>query len=312
MIVTFTPNPALDKTVVVPGFALGTIFRTADVQSLAGGKGFNVARSLRVLGYEPLVVAPLAGYIGQMIDALARAEGMRSQPIWFDGETRTCLSIVDPESGNVSEIYEAGPMLPAEAWERTLQTLRQHLVPGDILTVSGGFPRGVPDDALKQIAKLAHNRGARPMFDAYGAQLRNALVARPTLVKCNAAEAGGVLDREVDGVGSALAAAADLQQRGACAVVITLGARGAVGIDEHGNRFAWQAPTVRSVSAVGSGDATFAAIALTLEGGATLAEATRYGVAAGAANTLRTGAGKFERMEARDLIAEVHPIAEYS
>ena len=30
MIMTVTPNPALDKTAVVPGFALGRIFRTHD------------------------------------------------------------------------------------------------------------------------------------------------------------------------------------------------------------------------------------------------------------------------------------------
>ncbi len=308
MIVTFTPNPALDKTVVVPGFDLGTIFRTADVQMLAGGKGFNVARSLRVLGHDPVVVAPLAGHIGHLIDDLARAEGLECEAVWFDGETRTCLSIVDPSNGKVSEIYEAGPVLPAEAWERTLHTLQRRLTSGTMLAVGGGFPRGVSDDALRHIAQSAYDAGIPAMFDSYGPQLRNALGARPWLVKCNAHEASDLLNRTVEGFASAITAAIDIQAAGARAVVITLGAVGAAGVDEHGQAFAWRAPKVCSVSAVGSGDACFAGIALALAGGAPLAEATRRGMAAGAANTLQTGAGIFGRREAEHLIAEVQPI----
>ena len=308
MIVTFTPNPALDKTVVVPGFTLGQIVRTADVQILAGGKGFNVARSLRVLGADPLIVAPLAGHIGRLIDDLAQAEGLRCDHIWFDGETRTCLSIVDPTSGTVSEVYETGPVLPPAAWDRTLEVVCQHLVPGNLLTVSGGFPPGIPDDALKQISERAYEAGVPAMFDTYGQQLRRALVAHPRLVKCNAHEAGDLLARPVEGVEHALGAAADIRALGAQSVVITLGAAGAVGVDEHGEPFGWQAPKVLSISAVGSGDACFAGIVLGLAAGESLQEATHRGVAAGAANTLSIGAGLFERSRAEHLIGEVHPI----
>jgi 1-phosphofructokinase family hexose kinase len=309
MIVTFTPNPALDKTVVVPGFALGKIFRTADVQTLAGGKGFNVARSLRVLGADPLIVAPLAGHTGRLIDDLAQAEGLRCDHLWFDGETRTCLSIVDPTSGTVSEVYETGPILPPATWDRTLAVLRQRLVRGNTLMVSGGFPPGVPDDALKQIAECAHEVGVLTMFDTYGPQLRRALAAHPRLVKCNAHEAGDLLERPVEGVEQALYVAADIRALGAQSVVVTLGALGAVGVDEHGEPFAWQAPNVLSISAVGSGDACFAGIVLGLTAGESLPEATRRGVAAGAANTLSIGAGMFDRSEAERLIGVTFTLA---
>src|SRR3712207_2449399 len=112
MILAFTPNPALDKTVVVPGFGLGHIFRILEPRCLAGGKGFNFARALRVLGEEPLVLVPLAGHIGALVSNLAAQEGIQGDYAWIEGETRTCLSIVDPGSGGITELYEAGPMLP--------------------------------------------------------------------------------------------------------------------------------------------------------------------------------------------------------
>jgi 1-phosphofructokinase family hexose kinase len=307
MIVTFTPNPALDKTAVVPGFALGSIFRTSDVRMLAGGKGFNVARSMRVLGGDPLVIAPLAGHTGRLITDLARAERLRYEACWFDGETRTCLSIIDPQTGVVSELYEQGPPIPPEVWDSTLALLRHHLRAGDILTISGGFPRGVPPDALLGIARWAHETGVRAMMDTYGTQLRHALAGQPALAKCNAHEAGGLLGQAITNVDDAFQAAADIRAMGARSSVVTLGAMGAIGIDEHGTPWAWRAPRVRSVSAVGSGDACFAGIVLGLAAGLTLANAARQGVAAGAANTLHTGAGMFERADATRLLAAVVP-----
>ena len=39
MIVTFTPNPALDRTLIVPGFRYGDVTRVRERHDAAGGKG---------------------------------------------------------------------------------------------------------------------------------------------------------------------------------------------------------------------------------------------------------------------------------
>ncbi len=49
-IVAVTPNPAIDKTVLVPGFTLGNMHRPERLIALAGGKGLNVARVVKRLG----------------------------------------------------------------------------------------------------------------------------------------------------------------------------------------------------------------------------------------------------------------------
>lgn len=305
MIVTVTPNPALDKTAVVPGFSLGRIFRVTDPQWLAGGKGFNVARSLRVLGMDALVIAPLAGHIGAMVRDLAEAEGLRLDCVWFAGETRTCQSIIDPATGAATELYEIGPELPGEAWEQMIALLRSRLATAEALTISGGFPRGVPPDGLRGIVELAQAAGVPALLDTYGEHLVQALDAHPALVKCNQHEAGEIAGHTIHDPAGALEAARNVQRRGPREVVITLGAQGAVGIDCFGHTFAWGVPKVHSISAVGSGDAFLAGLVAEQTRGRALSYAARYGVAVGSANTLCTGAGMFERVAADALVHDV-------
>ena len=49
MIVTVTTNAALDRTLTVPVFQIGFRHRSSEVLTLAGGKGINVARTLKIL-----------------------------------------------------------------------------------------------------------------------------------------------------------------------------------------------------------------------------------------------------------------------
>ena len=50
MILTVTLNAAIDRTVAVPNFRLGHRHRAVEARTVAGGKGVNVARALRLLG----------------------------------------------------------------------------------------------------------------------------------------------------------------------------------------------------------------------------------------------------------------------
>jgi len=86
-------------------------------------------------------------------------------------------------------------------------------------------------------------------------------------------------------------------------VVVSRGAAGALATD---GRAAWEvrAPRVEARSAVGSGDCLLAGLAFGLSRGLPLPDAVRCGVAAGSANTLQTGAGRFVRTDFERLLAE--------
>jgi 6-phosphofructokinase 2 len=86
-------------------------------------------------------------------------------------------------------------------------------------------------------------------------------------------------------------------------VVISMGAGGALAAD---GRAAWEvrAPSIDAGSAVGSGDCLLAGLVFGLSRGLPLADALRYGVVAGSANTLQAGAGRFARADFERLLHE--------
>ena len=74
------------------------------------------------------------------------------------------------------------------------------------------------------------------------------------------------------------------------AAIVTLGSKGAIASD---GRRVWRAttPAIKAISAVGSGDAFAAGLALGLSRGQTLAEAMKLASACGAANAMTALAG---------------------
>ena len=60
MIITVTLNAAIDKSLSVPSFRLGRRHRTVEQTTMAGGKGVNVARTLKTLG-QPVIATGFAG-----------------------------------------------------------------------------------------------------------------------------------------------------------------------------------------------------------------------------------------------------------
>ena len=66
MIYTVTLNPALDKTVEIPGMALDTVNRITEMRTDPGGKGINVSKVIAKLGGESRAVGILGGESGRM------------------------------------------------------------------------------------------------------------------------------------------------------------------------------------------------------------------------------------------------------
>jgi 1-phosphofructokinase family hexose kinase len=306
MIVIVVPNPALDKTVVIPGFAVGRTYRAQEVVTLAGGKGFNFARVLRTLGEQSLVVCPIGGHGGQRLLELAVQEGLECDGLAVKAEVRTCLTIIDPAANNrLTEVYEHGISLEEGEWESLVERAASHFARARFLAVCGSFPPGTTRQSLYDLLHQAKAASLPVLLDISGPQLADALDLKPALLKINQFEAGEVVGWALATPAQALDAATDLQKRGAREVVITLGKQGAIGLTSEGRSFGWKAPAVDALCPIGSGDSLFAGIAAALAQGQSLPGAARMGVAAGAANTLQIGAGCLERQQVEQLLQSV-------
>ena len=299
------PNPSIDRTAVVERIELGAIHRPPRVVAVPGGKGLNVARAARSLGAEVEAVALLAGRAGQWIDDELGRMGIRHETAWADGETRTCLSVLDASTGRMTEFYESGGRVRAVHWRRFEGLLVESIgrsEPGSLVAVSGSFPAGVGAAAAARLVRAARRARRRILVDTSGPWLAAALGARPDVVKVNAAEAGAVLGRAIESEPEALGAAIDLVELGGRSAIVTRGPLGAIGWDgERG--WAVDPPRVDGSHAVGSGDAFLAGVAVALLRAESFERQLRRAAAAAAASLLEAGPGNLRRRTAERLLA---------
>src|SRR3712207_4952223 len=111
MIITVTLNTAVDKTLAVPNFRLGRRHRTVDQTSMPGGKGVNVARVLKALG-QPVIATGLAGgSTGTRIVEQLTQMSVLTDFVRISEDSRANTAVIDPTTGEVTEINERGPQV---------------------------------------------------------------------------------------------------------------------------------------------------------------------------------------------------------
>jgi len=304
MILTVTPNPSIDREILIPGFRLGAIHRPQRVVALAGGKGLNVARTIKRLGGEVSACTILGGHNGRWIEAQLESEGIPLFSAWGRGETRISTSIADPENHNLTEIYEGGPQIDRETWKRFEAAYQSALPKAEWVTFSGSLPPGAPQDGYLRLLRRAQEMDIPVLLDTHGEILHEIIPQGPWLVKMNAEEAGEILGKQITTLDQASAASQGLCERGARTAIITLGDRGAV-IAREGQAWYARAPQVEVLAAVGSGDAMLGGFVLGISRGMPMLDALRLGVASGAANAATLGTGVVEKEIVEGLLEKI-------
>jgi 1-phosphofructokinase family hexose kinase len=304
MIVTVTPNPTLDRTLVVRNYAIGGVHRASETLLTAGGKGLNVARAVHVLNYPALALSLIGGVTGRVLAQIAAQEGLPHEYVEITGETRVTTVVVDPDHSSTTVINEAGPIVDAAEWNRLVTVVRSRATNAALVALCGRLPPGLPMSCLPDLVRTLTANGIRVAVDTSGEPLRLALSAAPWLIKVNTDEAGQALGWPVRTVDEARRAARQMRERGICFVILTMGAMGAVLSAEEGEWLATP-PSLRPLSLVGSGDALLGGWLVGLLRGDSVAESLRLGVAVAAANVLTLGTGVFRREDVAHLLPRV-------
>ena len=279
-LVALTPTLALDRTARLDRpLRPGALHRVRSVRELAGGKGVNLARTVRALGGEVVVAGFLAGWNGAKFRELLQGEGIDGLFEEVPGETRECHALLD-DGAHPTEINEAGPDVPQEAWERLLGRL-----PAGTAVLAGSLPPGIDDDAF---TRLVAGLPQPPVVDMSGSALAAAMAGGAAMIAPNRAELAALLGRASASIDDA---AAFYEARGV-PVLLSLGADGAAYLADQ--RWRVRAPEVPSTNPVGSGDCLLGAFLWARSQGRDVADALRWGAAAGADNARRGGGGRVE------------------
>ncbi|PSK98455.1 tagatose 6-phosphate kinase [Murinocardiopsis flavida] len=286
MILTVTPNPALDVTYRFPELHLGATNRVAGADRRAGGKGVNVARVLHALGHPVTATAPLAGPTGAAIRADLDRSGIRHACVdAAEGDSRRTVTAIETGTGRATCLNESGPVLSEDALGLLCDRVEELIPAARALVLSGSLPRGAPADTYLRLVRIGRAAGRPVLLDTEGEPLLAALPAGPDLVKPNADE----LARST-GCADPAEGARLLLERGARAAAVSLGAAGLLLRTRAG---AWRARPHRTLTGnpTGAGDALAAAFARAAARGQPWHEALAEAVALAAAAVARPLAG---------------------
>ena len=304
MILTVTLNVALDRTVAVPRIALGNRHRAIDARVTAGGKGINVARALKSLG-EPVIAAGMAaGPTGVRIRELLDAEQVLYDFTEVAGDSRTNLSIVDPASGEQTEINERGPHVGADDLRRFTERLVYLARGADFCVIAGSLPPGAETDAYAELISALRDVGVPVLLDTAGEPMRAGMRAQPAVVAPNVAEAEEAVGYEFSEPEDTFSALTTLVEMGAEEAIITTGT-GCVALTggpHSRTRIEATIEPLPTVASIGSGDAFLAGYVKSRRAGLSPQGCLAYAVACGAESTQHLGAGTLDPHEVGRLV----------
>jgi 1-phosphofructokinase family hexose kinase len=321
MIFTVTLNPTLDRTQIVSEIRFNDVLRSKEVHLDWGGKGFNVSRSLKVLGMDSVALGFLGGFTGKQIhDGLVNL-GIPTAITWCKQDTRTSTVIIEAGSDRYIKVNEPGPKIQEKDLSDFLEKVDTYLPcpggknsdkdPKQTWVLSGSLPLGVPPDIFATIIHRVQSTCngpflARAILDTSGDAFRYGLLARPYMIKPNRFEAESITGFPLNNLSDLNRAGAMFHDYGVHIVAISLA--------ENGLFLSWEddarlipAPRINVGNPTGAGDALLAGLLYALEQGETLPQAGRFAVACGAAAAQGAGVGLPPRGTI-ELLAQLIPL----
>jgi len=259
-----------------------------------GGKGANQAVMAAKLGARVTMVAKLGtGYLGEMTLKNFRRMGVDTRFISFDEEHSTGVAhiLVDDSGANLL-VYIPGAnhrLLPQD-----ILKARKVIESADVLISQ----LEIPLQTVLEAFRIAAQAGVTTILNpAPGRELPAELIRACDVIAPNETETELITGMPVGSLEELEAAARKILETGARTVVLTLGERGSLLIEQGGvRRFA--AKKTAAVDTTGAGDAFIGSLAYFLAGGEEMSEAVRRAGEIAAISVTRLGTqASFPRAE---------------
>ena len=282
MIYTLTLNPAIDYYITVDDLMLSVVNRTKGETIGFGGKGINVSLVLKEFDISSTALGFIGGFTGEALENHLKQNGIDCDFVKVAGNTRINVKLND------TDINATGPDITNDELQQLYKKL-DNIKNSDFLVLSGSVPKSLPQNTYKVILKRLKEKGINFVVDAEKQLLLDTLKYNPFLIKPNHHELGEIFNTEITDFETAIFYAKKLQEKGAKNVMVTLGALGAVLVDENGNTYTRLAPKGEVISAVGSGDSAVAAFIAEYLNRDDYKKCLKMAVAAGSATAFSQG-----------------------
>ena len=307
MILAAGLSPAWQQILVFDRFTRGEVNRAVETCACASGKVINVGIALTSLGAESRTLSVLGGRSGALIESEMAALGVSSRWINDPATTRTCTTIIERSTGEITELVENAAMIEARSCEAFISALRQEAQAAEWVILSGSLPpiagRPSPRSLYREMLERLPST-ARVILDARGPEMIECLHHRPFLVKPNREELAQTVGRDLTDQESLIAAMREINHFGAEWVLVTQGAR-EVWLSSPTELWCFTPPMIEVVNAIGCGDCLTAGVTASLDEGHDLSTAVRYGIAAAGDNAAQLLPSRLSPSRVRDLAERV-------
>jgi len=303
MILCLGTSPVYQRTMVFERLTLDKVNRAQSVHDYASGKSINAARVIRTLGADALASGFVGGPRGELLRRELDELGIRHEFVTVAPQTRQCVTVIDQAAGTATELVEESIAVAEADWRQLEEKLRQLLPQAAVWVFSGTLPPQAPPDFYARWLPLARQTGAAAIVDARGEPLRLAMRRPNPILKINRDELASTIGEDLSD-DTRLLAAMRRHVPAEGKIIVTLGAAGAMACERA---TCWRAstPSVRTVSAVGSGDAFAGGLAVALSQRLPTEEALKVAVACGAANAMTPLAGHVHPADVQKLLGLV-------
>jgi 1-phosphofructokinase/tagatose 6-phosphate kinase len=312
MILTVTLNTAIDKTLAVPNFRLGRRHRTVEQTTMPGGKGVNVARVLKTLGAPVIATGLAGGATGTRIVEQLTQLSVLSDFVRIREESRTNTAVIDPTTGEQTEINERGPSVSEQEIELFVDKLLYLAKGASVCVFAGSLPRNVDVDVYARLIRDLKRLGVYTVVDTDGDPLRRAVRAEPDIISPNVLEAEELVGHEFNDEEDHCIAVREMTDLGSCETIMTApdGCYAHMAAPEPGTspalyRLRVRPGAIEPRATVGSGDAFLAGFVAARYNGRPTVECLVHGVACGAESTRHLGAGLIDPGQVHRLMDEV-------
>jgi 1-phosphofructokinase family hexose kinase len=287
LILTVTINPSVDRNIEVDRLVFEDRAYILSRSDSAGGRGMNASRVLHSFGTQTLAIVTSGGTNGPRLEKLAAKSGFPVKVVPIHNDIRVNLTITDKQ-GLAIRLNERGPKITLEELTRVENVVAKRLETASWLMLCGSIPPGVSAEFYTKLIRMARKSKVKTLLDTDGDALRHGIEASPTIVSPNQPEAERLLNRALITRAQFLEAATRIKAMGAEAVMLSLGGRGVVAVNEN-QLLEVIPPRTDAVSPLGAGDALAAAYVWAAMKKKDFADCVRWAVAAGTASAMQPG-----------------------